>query len=59
MPNEPRIFLLYVMPSCRVDSVLMFCDPKGPCTQIVYTLAPKYLYTTLSLKYLAQGFLHM
>ena len=20
------------------------CCPKGPCTQIVYTLAPKYLY---------------
>ena len=34
-------------------------NPKGPCTQIVHTLAPKYLYlgTTLRPKYILFGYM--
>ena len=29
---------------CNFDLGVWGVFPKGPCTQIVYTLAPKYLY---------------
>ena len=42
--EQHRYTKLLVVPRPLLPSVVGACFPKGSCTQIVHTLAPKYLY---------------